>query len=186
MRKAMTLVGVLVALFISLIILSVALKFFVSEINFAKTRQGKIEDLNRVNLNLLTLKIDLRKAGYGFDIGKDRCGDYSEPLYWDSTNKTLSICFVDYDIPGCENKTFEDKSCSYRIEYKLENGQLKRCVDKGADGSISCHSLLGAQIAVSDFKFDRSNNLLTYEVDLKYRGKIIAYKDSCINLNLGK
>ena len=183
----MTLVGVLVALFISLLIVSMALKFLVDEVKFVKDNQEKVEVLNRSNLNLLTLKVDLKKAGYGFETGKDNCNGHSEPIYWDSSNKTLGLCFVDYDEPGCEGKEFESgDDCSYRIEYKLDDGELQRCVDEEADGSMECHSLLGDQVVVSDFVFERNGSVLTYKVELNFRGKNLTYKDSCVNLNLEK
>ena len=69
---------------------------------------------------------DLRKAGYNVNA--------IENLPVECNSNLLTIRYVDYD-EGCENKTFEkNDDCSYIICYYVKDKNLKRVVDKKADG----------------------------------------------------
>jgi len=187
MRKGASLIELLISIFIAILILGVSLELVTKNIKSSKKIQTKMEILNRAELNLLSLRQDLKKAGYNFVKGKDFCNGHSEPIYWDSSNKTLGLCFVDYDKPGCVNKNFNvGDACSYLIEYKLKNNRLMRCVSERADSSESCHSLLGSGFIVTDFSVNINNSgLVKYLVNLRYKGRDYLYKGVVMNLNLG-
>ena len=127
MRKGFTLIELLIGSTVSIVVVGTILFFF------SYIYQLILDHVSSMEGNVSTFWVaeiinsDLRKAGYNVNA--------IENLPVECNSNLLTIRYVDYDKEGCENKTFEkNDDCSYIICYYVKDKNLKRVVDKKADG----------------------------------------------------
>ncbi len=163
--KGFSLLELIVAMFVSVLLFSVVGYVFS---RFYLTIHRSFE-INRKDSSLVyvseIVNYDLMRAGYHYDGSGD-------PVLWDSVNKKLTIRFVNYDNPSCETKFWsdDDPSCNYEIAYYLDNGQLYRSVDAGANGSAQVSSMLSNDISVVDFSVDLVRPKVEYTIKCQFQG----------------
>jgi len=179
-RSGFTLTELIVGMFIALILMSAAFIFFsVGYREMDKTMKksrGSISIFNALEI----IDSDLKKAGYG-----DVAASGVNPVEWDGGN--LTIRYVDYEEPGCENDTWSSgNSCSYEIKYFLKDSNLYRNVDEGADGNGTAQPMFDENIInVSSFNVDIDNTTKTvsYVINGTVKDKPFSIGDKVICRN---
>ncbi len=172
MRKGITLIELLVAVAISLFLLTGFYYFF--SVAFKRftltTKEAVIVD--ELALQLEILDHDIEKAGYGI-------ADPSNYTPAEYSSGRLIIRYVDYEKGGCENETFSvNSTCSYEIAYyKVDNGTFYRFKDKGANGTGQSLPLFSKDIKVTQFNatIETANvtRILRYTISVLYDNKTV-------------
>ncbi|SMP14238.1 prepilin peptidase dependent protein B [Desulfurobacterium pacificum] len=177
MRKAFSLIELLVTIAVALLIIGGAVYFFskalTNNIGTLSFSRGSVSVFQAVKV----IDSDLLKAGYGIN-------DTSvyPPVSWDNVNRILIIRYVDYEKPGCENATFSSSStCSYVVQYKLIDGNLERKVN----GSLFIPMFDSGVVEVSDFNvsFNSTSHVVNYKLEGTLNGKYFSIGDIVICRN---
>jgi len=166
-----SLVELLVAMFVSLLLLG-SVGYFFSKFYLALYRSC---ELNRKDSSLIyvfeIINYDLMRAGYHYDGNGD-------PVQWDASNKRLIIRYVNYNISECEDKMWTDgyTSCNYEITYYLNNKKFYRKIDAGADGRGYISSMFPGNILIDNFHIMINKPVVQYKISCKFEG-LRAYKN---------
>ena len=167
-NKGYTLIELIISLAIGLIIgiglVSLFLAIYKSFDEIIKRNKAIASIFNSAEILIL----DIKKAGYGFNSSSNS----SAPFIWDNNTKTLTLKFVDYTKSGCEDKNWGNySSCNYEITYKLENNNIERIVDEGANGTGAFASMFDEKIVeVETFEIDNSTfPLIKIKMDFKIK-----------------
>ena len=168
MRKGITLIELVIAIFVGVLILAASVAFFsmvikpiYRSIKLSEARTSLFQAIEIINSDLI-------KAGYGLD-------NSTQPVLWDETEKKLTIKYVYYDKDNCTEKHFgEDSDCDYIVVYKLDSNNLKRRVNS----SELVGMFSSSNIKVLDFKV--KINKVSKEVSYTIKATVLDK-----NLNLG-
>ncbi|AEH45590.1 hypothetical protein Thein_1732 [Thermodesulfatator indicus DSM 15286] len=116
-KKGLTLVELLVAMIVSLLVIMAGTIFWIQQNKITAKVIDKTYAEQVVFQIAEIISSDLRKAGYG---------NPPDPIEY--SNGILTIEYVDYEEPTCENETWNStiSSCNTTIKYKLEDYTLKR------------------------------------------------------------
>ena len=171
-RLGIALLELIVSMVIALTIMVAVVVFFSGgykqAVSTMKTSEANLSIMNVVEI----IDSDLRKAGYG-SVSKfglvpvSGVGSYSDPL---------TIYYVDYTRPGCDNQKWDTapSQCRYKIEYYLSNNNIVRRVFENATGAGLAASLFDSNIVkVTNFKvaIDTENHIVSYTISGKERNK---------------
>ncbi|SNR59328.1 PilW family protein [Desulfurobacterium atlanticum] len=178
-RSGFTLTELIVGMSIALILMTAAFIFFsVGYRQMDKTMKksrGSISIFNALEI----IDSDLKKAGYGDVEASDK------PVEWNGSS--LIVRYVNYENVICENKTWSiGDSCSYEIKYFLQNNNLYRYVDEGADGTGTEQPMFDESIVtVNSFNVDIDNTTKTvsYVINGTVKDKPFSIGDKVICRN---
>ena len=176
-RKGFTLIEFLIGTSIGIVIIGALVSFFfyghTIVLNKSSPEKRKMIFVFQV---MEIINSDLRKAGYNVNA--------IENLPVECNSNLLTIRYVDYDKEGCENKTFEkNDDCSYIICYYVKDKNLKRVVDKKADGctstnidtkKVSIAPMFDENIIEIDnftVKIDNSTHIVKYVIKGRMKGR---------------
>jgi len=163
--KGYSALELLVALFLSAIVIISYLVFFESQSLMSVHLQKYLFDYITLIRVSNILYWDFLKAGYGVN----------GTAPFEVENDKVSLKYVDYDLESCEDKSFSvGNSCSYRIEYLFSDGKLLRRVDKRADGSFASASIIDG---IEDFSAEKvSESLVSFSITKRNGEKEITIK----------
>jgi len=175
MRKGITLVELVIAIFVGVLILAASVAFFsmvikpiYRSIKLSEARTSLFQAIEIINSDLI-------KAGYGLD-------NSTQPVLWDKTEKELTIKYVDYDKDDCIRKHFgEDPNCDYVIIYKLDGNNLKRKVNSSKFVSM----FVDSSIKVTGFKVNvnETSKEVSYIIETSVLDKNLNLGDSVVCRN---
>ncbi|MEO2068942.1 MAG: hypothetical protein ABGX27_05465 [Desulfurobacteriaceae bacterium] len=176
-RKGFSILELLIVAAIGLLVILGGLYFFSSGFKSLFSEVSTMRERTSILQAVELIESDLTKAGYGI---ADKTT--YPPIEWDSSDKELSIRYVDFSDPSCELKNFSPgDDCSYIIYYELEDGKLIRKVDEKADGSFASAPLFDEdKVKVSEFEvsYNGTTKVINYKIVGEIKGKAFSFENS--------
>ncbi|WP_457567797.1 prepilin-type N-terminal cleavage/methylation domain-containing protein [Desulfurobacterium sp.] len=186
-KAAFTLIEVIVGMVIAVIIMAAAVAFFsfgYKQMDTTmKTSRGSISIFNVLEI----IDSDLRKAGYGNVAAITGTAPVSGN---GSEIDPLTIKFVDYTEPTCDNATWNPGDpCSYIVKYYFKNSNIYRYVDKGANNPSSilpAYPMFDSKIVnINSFNvtINATSHIVSYTIEGKVKDKAFSIGDEVICRN---